>query len=138
MQLRRSLNAAGKNSLKMRALLFPGNNTDLDFPKPAFLEELMQLHFAESQPVVSIKFTRLFESMTQQIENHESPAAFQNPVSCANGAVGVNGVMQRLTEDCKLDAVFRDRRVLNIAQTVLEIFEPVFLRQLRPELDHLR
>ena len=49
----------------MRALLFPGNDADLDISKAAFLEELVQLHFTESEPVVRVKFTRFFESMAQ-------------------------------------------------------------------------
>src|SRR5215211_3903745 len=88
--------------------------------------------------MVRIKFTRLFESMTQQIENDNAPAAFQNLVSSADGALGMNGVVQSLAEDCKVDAFFGDRRVLNIAEPVLNVLEAVFLRQLRPELDHLR
>ena len=122
----------------MRALLFPGDNADLDIPEAAFLEELVQLDLAESEPVIRVKLTRLFESMTQKIENHQASAAFQNPVSSADGALGMNGVVQRLAEDCKVDAVFRDGWVLNIAQPVFKILEPVFLRQLRSELDHLR
>ena len=39
----------------MRALLFPGNNDDLDIAKAALLEELAQLHFAESEPVIRAK-----------------------------------------------------------------------------------
>src|SRR5512133_1804540 len=122
----------------MRALLFPRDNADLYLPEAAFLEELVQPHFAESEPVIRVKFTRLFESMTQKIENHQAPARFQNPVSSANGALRMNGMVQRLAENCKVDAVFSDGRVLNIAQPVLKILESVFLRQLRPELDHLR
>src|SRR4029077_2427492 len=98
----------------MGVLLFSGNDADLDLPKAAFLEELVQLHFAESKPVIRVKFTRLFESMAQKIENHKAPAAFQNPVSSADGALRMNGVVQRLAENCKVDAVFGDGRVLNI------------------------
>jgi hypothetical protein len=42
----------------------------------------------------------------------------------------MNGVVQGLAEDCKIDAVFRDRRVLNIAQPILKVLEAMFLRQL--------
>src|SRR5882724_2306886 len=122
----------------MGTLLFPGNNADLDIPEAAFLEQLVQLHFAESEPVIRVKFTRLFEPVTQKVKNYQTPAAFQNPVSSADGALGMNGVVQRLAEEGKVDAVFRDRRVLNIAQPILKVLESVFLRQLRPELDHLR
>src|SRR4029079_6179722 len=36
----------------------------------------------------------------------------------------------------KFDVVLDDRGVLNIAKPILKILESVFLRQLRPELDH--
>ena len=48
----------------------------------------------------------------------------------------MNGVMQSLTEDRKIDTVFRDRQIFDIAQPVLEIFESMFLCQLGTELDH--
>ena len=56
----------------------------------------------------------------------------------ADRALGMNGMVQSLAEDCKVDAFFRDRRVFNIAEPILKVLESVFLRQLRPELDHLR
>ena len=59
-------------------------------------------------------------------------------MSCIDSPLGVNGVVQRLAQDCKIDAVFSNRRVFNIAKPVFEIIESVFLRQLRAELDHLR
>src|SRR6185312_7569725 len=60
-----------------------------DFARRAPAVDL-QLHFAQSEPVVRVKFTRFFESMAQWSENHQSSAAFQNPVSSANGALGMN------------------------------------------------
>ena len=65
-----------KHGLKMRALFFLGNHADLDISESAFFQELMQLHFAESEPVICIQFASAFEPVTQKIENHESTAAF--------------------------------------------------------------
>src|SRR5438034_8954772 len=48
----------------------------------------------------------------------------------------MNGVMQSLTEDRKIDTVFRDGRIFNIAEPVLEILESMLLRKLGTELDH--
>ena len=122
----------------MGTLLFPGNDADLDIPEAAFLEQLVQLNFTETKPVVRVKFTRFLESMTQEIENHQTASAFQKPVSSVNGPLGMNGVVQGLAEDCEVDAVLRDRRIFNITQPVLKVFEPMLLCQLRSELDHLR
>ena len=47
-------------------------------------------------------------------------------------------MMQRLAQDCKIDTVFRNWRIFNIAKPVFEIFKPMFLRQPRAELNHVR
>ncbi len=65
-----------EDGLKMRALVFPGNDADLNVSETAFFQELMQLHFAESEPVICIQFARAFEAVAQKIENHQSAAAF--------------------------------------------------------------
>ena len=70
------LNPGREHRLKMRALLFARNDADLDVPEPAFFQELMQLYFAESEPVICIQFPGAFEAVTQKIENHQSAAAF--------------------------------------------------------------
>ena len=51
----------------MRALFFAGNHADVDILKPRVLQKLMQLHFAEPEPVLSVEFTRLFEAMAEEV-----------------------------------------------------------------------
>src|SRR5919108_4889682 len=133
---RRSLQACRKDSLKMRTLLFPGNHTDVDVSETPFFQELMQLHFAKSKPMVCIEVARLFEPVAQQVENHHAAAAFQNPPRRSDGSLWMNGVMQSLTENRKIDAVFGDWRLFNVTQPVLKILESMLLRKLRAELDH--
>src|SRR5262249_61509482 len=106
----------------MRGLFFPRDDADLDVPETAFFEELVQLNFAESEPVIRVKFARFFESMAQQIEDHQSPATFQHPMGSSNGARGMNGVMQGLAENRKINTLFRNRRVLNITPPALKVF----------------
>src|SRR5206468_11439551 len=114
----------------MRALFFSRNNADLDLPETAFFQELVQLNFAKPKPVVCIKFAGLLEPMAREIENDQAAAALQNSMSRINSALGVNRVMQRLAQNRKIDAVFCNRRVLNIAEPVFEIIKSMFLRQL--------
>ena len=64
-----------ENGLKMRALVFPRDNVDLNVSETAFFQQLMQLHFAESEPVICIQLASAFEPVTQQIENHQLTAA---------------------------------------------------------------
>ena len=65
-----------ENGLKMRALVFPRDNVDLNVSETAFFQELMQLHFAESEPVVGVQFASALKPVAQQIENDQSAAAF--------------------------------------------------------------
>src|SRR5262249_37553174 len=114
----------------MRALLFPGHDTDFDVSKAIFLEKLVQLDFTEAEPMVRIQLARLFEPMAQYSENHQAPASSQYPMRCADRALGMNGVMQRLAEDREIDAVFCNRRIFNVAKPVFKILKSMFLRQL--------
>src|ERR1043166_5271094 len=47
----------------------------------------------------------------------------------------MDSVMQGLAENCKIDTVFRDGRVFNVAEPILEILESMLLRQLPAALD---
>ena len=66
------------------------------------------------------------------------PPFFKMRWARGNGALGMDRVMQRLTENREVDRVLVDRRILDVAEAVFEILETVLLRQLRSELDHLR
>ena len=63
------LHAGREDGLKMRALLFAGDDADLDVAEAAFFQELVELRFAEAEPVVGVEFARFFELMAEQIEN---------------------------------------------------------------------
>src|SRR4029077_16060029 len=65
-------------------------------------------------------------------------AFFQNTMGGGDGALGPDRMMQRLTQEREVDRVLVDRWILDVAQAVFEILETVALRQLCPELDHLR
>src|SRR5947208_445914 len=121
----------------MRSLLFPRYNAYFNLPEAASFKELMQLHFAEPQPMICIQFPGTFESMAQKIENRQPAAAFQNPVGSSDRFLGVNGMMQCLTQNRQIDTVFGNRRILNVAKAVLQILDSMFLCQLRAKLDHL-
>ena len=69
----------------MRGLLFSRNHADFNLSEAALFQELMQLHFAKAEPVVRVEFTSLFEAVTQQVENNQTTAALQNPMSCIDG-----------------------------------------------------
>ena len=43
-----------EDGLKVRALLFARDDAHFDLSKAAFFKELMQLHFAKSEPMVCI------------------------------------------------------------------------------------
>src|SRR5437868_6102715 len=74
----RSLHSCGKDSLKMRALLFPRYNADFNLAKICFFQEFVQTHLAEAEPMVGVKLARLFETMTEEIEHNDASILFQN------------------------------------------------------------
>ena len=98
----------------------------------------MELHFAETEPMVGVKFARLLELMAEQIEHDDPPAALQYSVRRRDRFLRIDRVVQCLAEDCEIDAVPLDRRIFDFAQAVFEILETVFFRESRTELDHLR
>ena len=75
LRAKRALFFTGReNGLEMRALFFARDDRDFDVLETGFFQKLVQLHFAEAEPVIGIKFARLFETMAEQIENHEAAA----------------------------------------------------------------
>src|ERR1043166_2823250 len=122
----------------MRALFFPRDDGELNIFEAGRLEKLMELHFAEAEPMIGVKLARSLEAVAEQIENHKAAAFAEDAMGAGDGALGMDGVVQRLAENGEVDRAFRDRRILDVAETVFEIGEPVFLRELRSGLDHLR
>jgi hypothetical protein len=47
----------------MRALFLSRDDAHFDMPETAFFQKLVQLHLAESEPVICIEFTGLFEAV---------------------------------------------------------------------------
>src|SRR6266404_9212004 len=87
----RSLHSCGKDSLKMRALLFPRYNADFNLAKIGFFQEFVQTHLAETEPMVGVKFSRLVKTMTKQIEHNDTSILLQNAMR-------------------RFDCAFRDRK----------------------------
>src|SRR5437763_15682590 len=113
----------------MRALFLPRHDRDLDVFEAARLEKLMELHFAEAEPVVRVKLTRALETVAEQIENHDPPALAQHPVSARDRPLRMDRVMERLAQDREGDRAVFARRIFDVTEAVLEIREPVPLRQ---------
>src|SRR4051812_49086077 len=88
-----------EDGLEVRAFLFPRDHRDLDLTEPTLLQQLMQLHFAEAEPVIRVKFPRALEAVTEQVENDEASAFSQNAMRRLNGSLRVNRVVQRLAKN---------------------------------------
>src|SRR5450432_1741244 len=122
----------------MGALLFPRNNRHLDIFESARFEKLVELHFAEAEPMIGVKLTCALEAMAEQIQDHDPSALSQHPVSARHRALRMNRVMQSLTQNREVDRAFGDRRIFDIAESVFQVPEAVLFRELRSELNHLR
>src|SRR5437660_259227 len=133
----RSLHASGKDGLEMRTLLFPRDDADFNLAKTAFFQKFVQTHLAEAEPVVGVKFARLFETMTEEIEHNDASILFQNSMRRFDRAFRFDGVMQSLTQNSKIDTVLGNPRVLDITQSILQGLQAVFARKFCAELHHL-
>src|SRR6266571_1538778 len=95
--MHRSLHPSSKDGLKMWALFLARYNAYFNIAKTVLFEQLVQPHFAKAQPVVRVKFSRFFETVTEQIEHDYSPIFLQNAMRRFDRALRPNGVMQSLT-----------------------------------------
>src|ERR1035437_8864333 len=75
---------ARQDCLKMRRLFFARDDADFDFFETRFFQPTMQIAFRKTEPAVAVKFVRLLEVVLQQTQNHDLPAAAENPVRRAN------------------------------------------------------
>ena len=133
----RSLCPGGEDRLEIGTLLLPRNDADIDVFKAGVFQKLMQLHFAETEPVIGVKLARAFEGMTQQIENYDAPVLSLNRMRALDRSFRSRGMMQRLAENCEIDAVLFNGRLLHVAKSILDVAEAMLLRQFRREFDHL-
>src|SRR5256714_15400909 len=121
----------------MWALFFPRDDCDFDVLEPGAFEKLMELHFAEAEPVIGVKLAGALKPVAEQIENDDAAAVAQDAMGAGDGALGMDRVVQCLAENGEIDRAFRNRRVFDVAETIFQIGEAMFLRELRTELDHL-
>ena len=62
-----SLCSGGEHGLKIGTLFFPRDYADIDVLEAGVFEQLVQLHFTETEPVIGVKLARPLERMAQQI-----------------------------------------------------------------------
>src|SRR2546423_7415718 len=139
-QLRRQIlfRARRKYRLEMRALFLARYHRDLNVLEAGRFEKLMELHFAEAEPVIGVKLAGAFETVVEQIEDHDAAAFAQDAMGARDGALGMDRVVQCLAENREIYRAFRNRRVFDVAETIFQIGEAMFFGELRTELDHLR
>ena len=66
-------------------------------------EHLFEFGFAEAQPLVGVEVACFFEAMFRQVENDDAAAGAKDAVSLSEGALGMQGVVQRLGEEGQVD-----------------------------------
>ena len=88
--------------------------------------------------MIGVKLTGALEAVTEQIEDHDSSAPSQHAMSARDRVLGMNRVMQRLTQNREVDRALGDRRIFDIAESILKIGEAVLLCEFRAKLNHLR
>src|SRR5437660_8183643 len=61
-----SLRPSREQGLKIRTLFFPRDHADIDVLEADVFQKLVQLHFAETEPVISVEFARSLELYADQ------------------------------------------------------------------------
>ena len=97
----------------------------------------MQVALGEAQPPVAVEFVRLGKVVLQQVEDEDLSPGLEHDERGLDRGVRLGGVVQRLAQDDEVHARRFDGRIFQVAQAELEVLEPVLLRLLRAELDHL-
>jgi hypothetical protein len=59
-----SLRPGGKHRLKMGTLFFPPHDPDINILEPGFFQEFVQLHLAETEPVIGVKVTGMSSGLS--------------------------------------------------------------------------
>lgn len=75
--------------------------------------------------------------MLEEIEDDEAAARFEDSMGFGQGLGRRFGVVESLGEDGEIDGGIVDRRGLDIAEAVFEVWEVVFFGELLAEFDHL-
>jgi len=81
---------------------------------------------------------RTLELVFLQIQDHQPAARLKDAVGFSNGAGGLFRVVQGLAQQGKFDARVVEGDILNVAESVFEIVDAVFLSQLGSDLHHAR
>src|SRR3977135_3585983 len=68
-----SLRPSRESRLKIWALFFSRDHANIDVLEAGVFQKLVQLHFAETEPVIGVKLARPLKGMVQQIENQSAP-----------------------------------------------------------------
>ena len=69
----KSLRSSSEHRLKIRALSFPRHYSDIDALEARVFQKLVQLHFAETEPMIGVKLACPLKGMVQQVENDDTP-----------------------------------------------------------------
>src|SRR5256714_13415404 len=119
-------------------LILAQNNGIFYIREASGFQKLMEVQFTKPQPMGGIKLTGALEPVAEQVQDHDPSALSQDAMSARDRALGMNGMMQRLTQNREVDRPFADRRIFDIAESILKVREAVLLCQFSAKLDHLR
>src|SRR2546423_4234159 len=120
----------------MWALFFPRDDCDFDVLEPGAFEKLMELHFAEAEPVIGVKLAGALKPVAEQIENDDAAAFAQDAMGAGDGALGMDRVVQGLAENGEIDRAFRNRRGFRVTQPLFPTGQTALPPQLRAALHH--
>lgn len=125
---RGSFDAAGEQGLEVGRVLFAGDDGDLRVAESGGFEPASEVALGEAEPTVAVKFPGLIEGVLAEVEHQNLAVGPQDFVGGSEGAPGIAGVMQGLTEDDDIDALPVDGRVFEVAEPELQVPESSLAR----------
>jgi len=95
-----------------------------------------QVRFGEAQPLVGVELSGFFKSMFDQVEDDDAAAGDQDSGRLLDGAIGVQGVVERLREDGQVDGVVVDGNLFHVAEAVFDVADAMAEGLLAGDFDH--
>ena len=92
-----------QQGLKLRGLGLFVDHRRFDIGEAGFFEHGFHFGFAEAEPLVGVELARFFKAVLDQVEDDDAAAGRENARGLIDGALGVQGVMQRLREKDQID-----------------------------------
>src|ERR1035441_10154190 len=126
-----------KKGLELWRLGLFVDDGSLHIGEARFFQHGFEFHFAEAQPLVGVELAGLFEAVLGQVEEDNAATGGENAEGLFDGAIGVQGVMERLREEDEVDFSVGDGDFFHVAEAEVDVFYAMAECLVAADFDHL-